>query len=94
MLLDGNPFDIATIIVALLAVFIKPTKRRWSNQLPAFNFRDAVVDFLNGTVIVPFLLLIGSVFSKHILAEALATNKVALAYGGVIGLFFIFRELT
>lgn len=93
MQFDGSPLDIATVVIALLAILIRPA-RNLLRGLPAqVSYRDAVVDFLNGTAIVPFLLLVGSVFSKQILEEALKTNKLALAYGGVIGLLFIVREL-
>lgn len=50
-----------------------------------------MVDFLNGTVIIPFLLLVGAVFSKFMLEEALRSGKMFLGIGGVIGLLFVLK---
>jgi hypothetical protein len=91
--MDGSIADMATLALAILAVLIRPIRRKIANVKPCFTLRDSVVDFLNGTVVVPFLLLVGSVFSTAVLNEALKANKVAMAIGGVIGLLFIFREL-
>jgi hypothetical protein len=68
--------DIATILVAILICLIKPIQRFSTKLEPCFTVRDIVLDFLSGTVIVPFLLLIGSTFSQHLLEEALKSNKV------------------
>jgi uncharacterized membrane protein YdcZ (DUF606 family) len=82
----------ATIVLALSSCAIRPIKRAVKKSGPCFALRDIVVDFLNGTVIVPFTLLIGATFSKTILEEALKSNKLFLAIGGVIGLLFVLRE--
>lgn len=92
MTLDGNPYDMATILVACSTSFIRPFRRLLEKKYPCFNLRDTVVDFLNGTVIVPFALLVGATFSKVMLEEALNSNKLFLTIGGVIGLMFVFRE--
>lgn len=92
MTLDGNPYDMATIVVACVTCFIRPIRRFLTKKLPCFTLRDLVVDFLNGTVVVPFMLLVGATFSKAILDAALKSNKLFLTIGGVIGLFFVFRE--
>jgi hypothetical protein len=92
--MDGNYADMATIVIAVIAVLIRPIRRRYRGLKADFTLRDSVIDFLNGTVIVPFLLLVFSVFSSAVLQEALKANKVAMAAGGVIGLLFIFRELS
>ena len=83
----------ATIIVAILICLIKPFKRFTEKFKPCFTFRDLVLDFLSGTVIVPFLLLIGSTFSQRLLDEALRSNKIFFSVGGFIGLIFVLREV-
>jgi uncharacterized membrane protein len=89
---DGNPFDMATIGIAFFGCFIRPTKRAFKKKVACFTYRDMVVDFLNGTIIVPFFLLVGAAFSSTLLEEALKTNKLFLAVGGVIALLFVFKE--
>jgi hypothetical protein len=79
-------------VVALLTCLIKPVKRVIRKRSACFTLRDLTFDFLNGTVIVPFLLLIGSTFSKVLLQEAIETNKLFFAIGGVIGLLIVSRE--
>lgn len=89
---DGNPMDMATLLVAAMTCFIRPVKRAFKKNGDCFDFRDIVIDFMNGTVIIPFCLLVGTAFSKAILEEALKSNKLFLAIGGVIGLLFVLRE--
>lgn len=92
MQLDGNPFEMATIVVAAACSLIRPI-RRWIKHTPTcFTFQETALDFLNGTVVVPFLLLIGAVFSKDLLRAVLDTNKLFLAVGGFIGLVFVVRD--
>lgn len=82
----------ATILVALSTCAIRPIKRAFKKTGPCFALRDIIVDFLNGTVIVPFVLLIGATFSNTILEAALKSNKLFLTIGGIIGLLFVVRE--
>lgn len=82
----------ATILVAIITCVIRPIKRAIKKKPPCFTLRDVTVDFLNGTVIVPFTLLIGSTFSKSLLKDAVESNKLFFAIGGVIGLLFVLRE--
>ena len=91
---DGNPSDMATIIVAFIGCMLRPIRRALKKDFAGdcFTLRDVVVDFLNGTVLVPFTILIGTTFSKGMLKEALETNKLFLAIGGAIGLMFVIRE--
>lgn len=91
--LDGRAADIWTIGVAASAILIRPLKRNIKGQTPCWKLNDCVKDFLNGSTLVPFVLLIGSVMSSKVLAEALQTNKVSMALAGMIGLLFILREL-
>jgi uncharacterized membrane protein YdcZ (DUF606 family) len=89
---DGNPIDMATIVIAILTCFLRPARRLMKKTSPCFSYDKLVVDFLNGTVLVPFFLMVGAIFSKSILDEAVKSNKLFMAIGGVIGLFFVFRE--
>ncbi|HEX9172556.1 MAG TPA: hypothetical protein VF861_07835 [Telluria sp.] len=92
MWFDGNPIDMATISVAMLSCLIRPTRRYFRHAKPHFTYDKLVVDFLNGTVLVPFFLMVGAVFSQPLLQQVLRTNKLFMAVGGVIGLFFVLRE--
>lgn len=92
MSIDGNPYDMATFVIALLSSLIRPARRASEHSNACFDYHHMLVDFLNGIVIVPFLLLIGAVFSNAILEEALRSNKLFLGVGGVIGLSFVLRD--
>jgi len=83
-----------TICVGAASCLVRPIRRKIKGAPHCFAFHDVVVDFLNGTVIVPFLLLIGATFSKELLEEALKTDKVFFAVGGLIALSFVVREYT
>lgn len=82
----------ATIAVAVLSCFIRPIRRRIKKFDQCFSYDKMVIDFLNGTVLVPFALLVGAIFSKTLLEEAMKSSKLFLAIGGIIGLFFVIRE--
>ena len=92
MSFDGNPFDMATIIVAFFTCFIRPIRKFFTKKQPVMSFQEFGLDFLNGTVVVPFILLIGSIFSKDLLEEAIRSNKLFFAIGGVIALLFVLKE--
>lgn len=82
----------ATIGVAIFGCLIRPVRRAWNKTGECFTANNLIIDFLNGTVVVPFILMIGSAFSLAVMQEALKTNKLFLAIGGVIGLIFVVRE--
>ena len=48
---------------------------------------------LNGVMLVPFLMMVGSVFSSDLLKELLSSAKITLAIGGLAGLIFVLGEL-
>lgn len=93
MILDGSLADMATIVVGVLSALIKPVKRKLSGKTPVFTREGAIVDTLNGFTVVPFLLMIGSVFSSHVLDELMKSAKITLAIGGFVGLVFVIGEL-
>jgi len=92
--LDGNPVDMLTICVGVGACLIRPIRRRFHHSTRCFVFHDVITDFLNGTVIVPFALLVGATFSQQLLHEALHTNRAFFAIAGLVTLSFVIREYT
>jgi len=94
MPLDGSIADMSAIVVGVLSIFIKPVKRMRAKESRIFVREDAIVDVLNGVTIVPFLLMIGSVFSSYVMDELIKSAKITLAIGGVVGLIFVIGELT
>ena len=57
------------------------------------DFPTLCRDFLNGTVITPFLLMTGSVFNGTILEYLRTASPVSISIAGSIGLFFVIAEL-
>ena len=91
--LDGRSIDALTIIVATLVVGIKALVQRHIYQEPWPSLRVAIVDFLNGSVIVPFVLMIGSVISPRLFQQLFLQNPVQIALAGLIGLIFVIGEI-
>ena len=88
--LDGV-VDSATVAVGLLAALGKVW---WRYTKGIANSLTAVgADFLNGTVVTPFCLMIGAVFSTTILQYLRSTSPVSTSIAGAIGLFFVISEL-
>jgi hypothetical protein len=81
----------ATFAVAALACLIRPLRRVRRHTTPTFTFTTGAVDLLSGTAIVPFFLLIGSVFSSELLEATLRSDRLFLALGGSIGLMVVVR---
>jgi len=93
ILLDGNAVDMASIIGGILALFVRPFRRSLLKITPRFSKEEAIIDLLNGVTIVPFLLMIGSVFSSELTKELIASAKVTLGIAGGVGLIFVLGEL-
>ncbi|MBT9538310.1 hypothetical protein [Thiobacillus sp.] len=91
--MDGNIVDIVTVMMALLIAVARLIWKKAINPEAPFDPKDSVMDFLNGALVVPFLLLFGSVFSDRLLAALLETNKLILGLVGVAGFFVLIREL-
>ena len=51
------------------------------------------MDFLNGTTLVPFALMIGSVASRDIFDLLTQTNMAFVGVAGSIGIVFVIGEL-
>jgi len=84
--------DSATIFVAILVVFAKMFMR-WRRKERIASVSMCGVDFLNGTVIIPFLVMISAVFYADIYREMARASTAGVAAAGAIGLFFVIGEL-
>jgi hypothetical protein len=72
---------------------IKIIARRLCAIAPVATTRKCTVDFLNGTTIVPFVLMLGSVASRDIHDVLTQTNMAFIGIAGAIGLVFVVGEL-
>lgn len=87
-----SAIDAWTLAVAFVVVAAKAAYRHRNAQGPAFSRNACINDLLNGSVIVPFCAMIGSVFSQSLLAYA-HTGSLLNGLAGAVGLFFIAGEL-
>jgi hypothetical protein len=85
--------DAITLSTGFLAVVAKFGWRYFTRQKPFITARTAVIDFLNGSVIFPFVLLLTAVFSTEIKELLLQASPVTLSLAGGIGLMFVLGEL-
>lgn len=93
MQIDGNFVDMLTIAVGVASVIIFPIRQWIAKRKPCFNRERAIIDMLNGAMLVPFGMMIGSVFSNTIMDEIIHSTKITLAISGVVGLIFVLGEL-
>lgn len=93
MQLDGNPFEMWTIVVGIVSTCIRPIRRLLRHKSGVIVYRDLIIDFFSGMIIVPLLVLIGAVFSQDLLLEAIRSEKVYFAAAGIVSLLFVLREL-
>jgi len=87
--IDGGLIDALTLLVGLLMVVIKILIRRYKGQQPIASAQAATIDFLNGVVILPFLMISASVFSPNLIPQ----NTVSVALAGGVGLSLVLGEL-
>ncbi len=92
---DGNAVDMFSIGFGALAILVKAAARKINGSDSCFNTRESINDLLNGASLVPFGLMIGSVFSSQLMQELMTSAKLSLGLGlaGGIGIFFILGEL-
>jgi hypothetical protein len=81
-----------TILVGLIPPVFRILARLSKNINPFFIREQAIADMLNGVMLVPFLMMIGSVFSSRIMTERFSSAKITVAIGGIAGLFFVLGE--
>jgi hypothetical protein len=65
---------------------------RKAQKKPPFAVRLCAVDFLNGIVVVPFLMTVGAA-ARPDLMQYLHDSRVSIAIAGVIGLFLVLGEI-
>lgn len=92
-ILPHGAVDAATLAVGILIVPIKIGIRRFKNIVPCATRRSCGVDFLNGTTLVPFLLMTGAAFYEPLLEALKETNRVFLGIAGVMGFLFVIGEM-
>ena len=83
--------DAATVAVGIIVTLGKAAWRTRAGMTPTFSV--ITTDFLNATVITPFMLMIGAVFSTGILQYLRTASPVSTAIAGAIGLLFVLSEL-
>ena len=83
--------DSATVAIGAAVAILKSGWRIYSRAPHSFTVFG--VDFLNGTVITPFALMVAAVFSATALHYLRSTSPVSTSIAGVIGLIFIANEL-
>ena len=89
--IDGNVIDMATVCLGFAGMLIRPVRCKLRGDT-AWNRQHAVTDFLNGSSLVPFALIVGSTFWSWMLEEALK-SKASLSLAGGVGLFFVMAEV-
>jgi len=89
-----NPLgvDSVTIAVAILLAVVVVICRCIRGIKPAVTRRRAINDFLNGSVIYPFALLVMSVASTSVF-NYLKDSRIALGLAGCVGIIFVAGEL-
>jgi hypothetical protein len=83
--------DAAIVAVGMVITFGKACWRLYFGDKVSLS--GLGTDFLNGTVVIPFVLMIGAVFSSTLLEYLRSTSPVSTAIAGAIGLLFVSNEL-
>ena len=84
--------DSVTIGIAILAALTTALVRWKRGATPAFSRRRLINDFLNGSVLYPFLLLVVSVTNSGVF-QHLRESRISLGLAGCVGIFFVVGEL-
>ncbi|MDB5753205.1 MAG: hypothetical protein JWP65_3626 [Ramlibacter sp.] len=89
---DGNAIDMATIGAGLLAVAVGLIRAWLKERRFSYDRSKTIVDFLNGSTVVPFAVLLASPFWKFLATEIMAA-KISLGLAGGVGLLFLIGEI-
>jgi hypothetical protein len=90
---DGNIVDISTIVVGGLSAAIRPLKRMCSKNKPYFSREKGINDMLNGVMLIPFSMMVGSIFSSELMNQLMSSTKITVAIAGMAGLIFVIGEI-
>lgn len=93
ILIDGNSVDIVTIIVGALSSTLRPAKQYFLKRKPYFSREKAINDMLNGVMLIPFLMMVGSIFSSELMNQLISSSKITVAIAGFAGLIFVLGEI-
>ena len=91
--IDGNIVDIATIVVGGLSSAIRPLKRVYCKSKPYFSREKGINDMLNGVMLIPFSMMVGSIFSSQLMDQLMSSTKITVAIAGLAGLIFVIGEI-
>lgn len=89
---DGNAIDMATLLVGMAALIVRPIRCKLTSKKFVFNRSKSLVDFLNGASLVPFAVMVGSTFYTKLFEEVLR-SKGSLGIAGFVGLLFVLGEV-
>jgi uncharacterized membrane protein (DUF373 family) len=84
--------DSVTLLLAIISAGVTAGIRLWRGIAPAVTRRKIIVDFLNGSVVYPFVLLVFSVVNSGVF-KYIETSKISVGLAGVVGIIFIAGEL-
>jgi hypothetical protein len=90
---DGNVVDIATIVVGGLSAAVRPLKRMYAKDKPYFSREKGINDMLNGVMLIPFSMMVGSIFSSELMNQLMSSTKITVAIAGMAGLIFVIGEI-
>jgi hypothetical protein len=83
----------ASVGIGLLLSLVRPF-RRWRIGRHPFFKRDRLInDVLNGAMIVPFGVMVFSIFMPDLSNSLAQSAKVTMSLGGAVGLAFVIAEL-
>ncbi|MGO9720868.1 MAG: hypothetical protein ACLPOA_09830 [Methylocella sp.] len=85
--------DAVTMLIGFAVVVINIVIRFFKGHKPCISRGKCASDLLNGVTLVPFFVMLVSVFSATLLQELIKTNMVLLSTAGGIGGFFALGEI-
>ena len=85
--IDGNAIDMAAMLCGLLAMCVRPLRLgRWTRE-------KAIADFLNGTSVVPFVVMAASVLWTS-LQPMVLESTLSLGLAGAVGAIFVVADIA
>jgi hypothetical protein len=93
MQIDGSVPHMAAVGIAIGSTIIRPVRRKLAGHGFHFVMQEVLYDSLSALAIVPFVLIVGSVFSSELLKEALTYNSDLMAVSGFWGLIAVLTDL-